>query len=182
MLMGMMLSLSCNGPFVLCSLVLHILPILLLTAVTHALPRSLLSYEARNLATINSIYNLTIFPNQAPIFLGGAAAVPPGLFNANATGRVDPIGNFTGFQDSIEYFFALAPTPASGIGAVISKAEIVEFSSSCSEVAASVVYLETTKVNATGYIEYGQPSATLKQVGAYSLRPRTPQSRPCLQC
>jgi hypothetical protein len=169
MLMGMMLSLFCNRPFVLCSLVL---PILLLTAVTHALPRSLLPYEARNLATLNSIYNLTIFPNQVPIFAGGAAALPPGLFNANATGRVDPLGNFSGFQDSVEYFFALAPTPASGIGAVISNIEIVEFSSSCPEVAASVVYLETAKVN-LGQPDHGQPMATLKQVGAYSLRPRT---------
>jgi hypothetical protein len=59
-----------------------------------------------------SIYNLTIYPDQLPILEQGAAAgVPPGLFNENATGRVDPVGKFTGFEDSIEYFFALAPVP-----------------------------------------------------------------------
>ncbi|KAI9786480.1 MAG: hypothetical protein M1839_006940 [Geoglossum umbratile] len=157
----MMLSLFRNKSFVLPSLILHI--ILLLTAVTHALPRPQLPHEARNLATLRSIYNLTIWPNQLPIFAGGAAGVPQGLFNANASGRVDPVGNFTGFEDSIEYFFALAPTPDSGVRSVITKAEIVEFSSSCPEVAASVVYLETGKMDPAnpGKME---KLATLKQV------------------
>ncbi|KAI9766011.1 MAG: hypothetical protein M1840_007018 [Geoglossum simile] len=155
-----MLSLFCNRPFVLPSLIFHVL---LLSSVTHALPRSLYPHEARNLATLRSIYNLTVFPNQLPIFAAGTAAIPPGLFNANATGRVDPVGNFTSFEDSIEYFFALAPTPGSGVGSVISKAEIVEFSSSCPEVAASVVYLETARVN-PGHPNNGEKLATLKQV------------------
>src|SRR5579862_3399631 len=68
-------------------------------------------FQRRNFKTLESIYNLTIYPNQLPVLEGGAAGVPAGLFNQNATGRVDPVGNFTGFEDSIEYFFALAPVP-----------------------------------------------------------------------
>jgi hypothetical protein len=170
MVMGMMLSLFRNKSFVLPSLILHII---LLTAVTHALPRPQLPHEARNLATVRSIYNLTIWPNQLPIFAGGAAGVPRGLFNANASGRVDPVGNFTGFEDSIEYFFALAPTPDAGVRSVITKAEIVEFSSSCPEVAASVVYLSTGKLDPTNPHKM-EKLATLKQVNTPNLSPRTP--------
>jgi hypothetical protein len=99
-------------------------------------------YEKRNFDTVKSIYELTIYPNQLPILEQGAAGVPPGLFNENATGRVDPVGNFTGFEDSIEYFFALAPVPQTNAAStVITSIQITEFSSACEDVAASVVYL-----------------------------------------
>ncbi|KAJ6451285.1 hypothetical protein C8R45DRAFT_1113619 [Mycena sanguinolenta] len=65
----------------------------------------------RNKATIQKIYDLTIFPSNAQIITEGASAVPGGLFNMNATGRITPVGEFFGFQDSIEYFFGLAPLP-----------------------------------------------------------------------
>jgi hypothetical protein len=120
-------------------------------------------FAQRNLETVRAIYNLTVFPNQLPILGAGAAGVPPGLFNANATGRVDPVGNFSGFEDSIEYFFALAPVPLAPTFTAISRIEITEFSSACEDVAASVVYL-FCHVDNPGSPDHGKELAPLKQV------------------
>ena len=89
--------------------------------------------------------------------------MPPGLFAQNATGRVSPLGNFTGFEDSIEYFFALALVPSPPAYSVFSKATVVEFSSGCPEVAASVAWLET-RVDNANLSTNGQYLSTLKQV------------------
>ncbi|KAH0552933.1 hypothetical protein GP486_006869 [Trichoglossum hirsutum] len=157
----MMRSLFWNKSFALRS---FLILLNLFTATTYALSQPLLPFQQRNLNTLRSIYNLTIYPNQVPILVNGPSAVPPKLFNANAAGRVDPVGNFTGFDDSIEYFFALAPVAQPGSrSVVISGAEIVEFTSSCPEVAASVVYLETKVMNPGGPDD-GQKQSTLKQV------------------
>lgn len=128
-------------------------------------------YERRNFDTVRSIYNLTVYPNQLPILVQGAAGVPPGLFNENATGRVDPVGNFTGFEDSIEYFFALAPVPQANVASTaISRIQITEFSSACPNVAASVVYLFCNVENPSSP-DHGKVLAPLKQVSD-----RTPSS------
>jgi hypothetical protein len=133
-------------------------------------------YEQRNFKTVTSIYNLAIYPNQLPIFEQGAVSVPPGLFNENATGRVDPVGNFTGFEDSIEYFFALAPVPqANSASVAISSIQITEFSSACLEVAASVVYLFCSVVNSNSS-DNGTPLAPLKQVSDKSVFSRCMRS------
>ena len=121
------------------------------------------SYVTRNLNTIQAIYNLTVYPNNVPIISHGATAVPAGLFNSGATGRIDPVGSFTGFKDSVEYFFGLAPLPAPPTYVIISKAEIVEFNSGCPHVASSVVYLECSTYN-PGKPDNGRAQATLKQV------------------
>lgn len=122
-------------------------------------------YAQRNLDTIRKIYNLTVYPNNAPIVAKGAAAVPPGLFNQHATGRVSPVGNFSGFNDSIEYFFALAPTPQAEGGLGIYQADVLEFTSGCPEVAASLVYLRTGHVDEkTGALDTSKPTSTLSQV------------------
>jgi hypothetical protein len=122
-------------------------------------------YAQRNLDTIRKIYNLTVYPNNAPIVEKGAAAVPPGLFSQRATGRVSPVGYFSGFNDSIEYFFALAPTPQAEGGLGFYQADVVEFTSGCPEVAASLVYLRTGHVDAkTGAVDRSKPTSTLSQV------------------
>ncbi|EOD45455.1 hypothetical protein UCRNP2_7827 [Neofusicoccum parvum UCRNP2] len=123
-------------------------------------------FAARNFRTVQSIYNLTVFPNNVPILTKGGAGVPPGLFNANATGRISPVGNFSGFEDSIEYFFGLAPTPQTNqVGLGLFEADVVSFTSGCAEVAASVVYLKGGAVNnETGGLIEGSPVTTLKQV------------------
>jgi hypothetical protein len=122
------------------------------------------NWAQRNLDTITSIYNLTVFPNQLPILEQGAAGVPAGLFNENATGRVDPVGNFTGFDDSIEYFFALAPVPSTNAASTaITSIQITEFSSACPDVAASVVYLYCN-VEDPGSPDNGKALAPLKEV------------------
>lgn len=122
-------------------------------------------YAQRNLDTIRRIYNLTVYPNNVPIVNHGAEAVPPGLFNQDATGRVSPVGNFSGFADSIEYFFALAPTPQISNGVGFYVADVVEFTSGCPEVAASLVYLRTARYNkTTGEIDKSKPTTTLTQV------------------
>lgn len=126
---------------------------------------SLPDYAQRNLNTIRKIYNLTVYPNNAPIVAKGASAVPPGLFNQQATGRVSPVGNFSGFDDSIEYFFALAPTPQAENGLGIYHADVVEFTSGCPEVGASLVYLRTGHVDPkTGKLDTSKPTTTLSQV------------------
>jgi hypothetical protein len=118
----------------------------------------------RNFNTISNIYNLTVYPHQVPIIFGGAAGVPPGLFNQDVVGRVDPVGDFIGFDDSIEYFFALAPLPqGNAVNAAITGYQIAEFSSACRDVAASVVYLYTSIVN-PGSPDNGKPLAPLKQI------------------
>jgi hypothetical protein len=122
------------------------------------------NWEQRNFDTISKIYNLTVYPNQLPILEEGAAGVPAGLFNENATGRVDPVGNFTGFDDSVEYFFALAPVPTTNpASTAISSIQITEFNSACPNVAASVVYLfcEVTDPSGQGL---GTVLAPLKEV------------------
>ncbi|KAI9841627.1 MAG: hypothetical protein M1837_000474 [Sclerophora amabilis] len=116
-----------------------------LVAATHATKPD---YAERNLKTISDIYDITVYPRNVPIIVNGSAAVPPGLFNEKAVGRVSPVGNFSGFEDSIEYFFSLAPVPQSNPrAAAIVKAEVVEFSSACPEVAASLVWLYTGVVD-----------------------------------
>lgn len=122
------------------------------------------SWKQRNLDTITKIYNLTVFPNQLPIIKHGAAGVPPGLFSHDVVGRVDPVGDFVGFEDSIEYFFALAPVPAgNGAFAAITRAQITEFNTACKDVAASVVYLYCNVVD-PGSPNHGKALAPLKQV------------------
>ncbi|KAF7309266.1 Secreted protein [Mycena indigotica] len=132
------------------SMLPHILPLLQLSALF--LPayghRGPPAWYTRNKNTIQTIYNLTIYPANAVIITQGAAAVPPGLFATNATGRVAPVGEFDGFQDSIEYFWGLAPLP--NTGGVIVSATLQEFTSGCPEVAASTVYLRINSVNDDG--------------------------------
>ena len=102
----------------------------------------------------------------------GSTAVPPGLFNEKATGRITPLGNFTGFVDSIEYFFGLVPTPDPPAYLAISAADVVSFTSGCAEVAASVVYL-TISVYNPGAPNHGQFRTKLKQVSFHPTH-RTP--------
>jgi hypothetical protein len=117
---------------------------------------------------------VTVYPNNAAIIFGGDAAVPKGLFNTNATGRVTPVGEFVGFQDSIEYFWGLAPLP-SGVppNGVISSATLTDFTSGCAQVAASTVYLTVSTLNADN--STGPYISTLKQARALS----TLLSDPC---
>jgi hypothetical protein len=136
---------------------------------TWSLSRERKHWEQRNLDTITSIYNLTIYPNQLPVLNQGAAGVPPGLFNKQATGRVDPVGNFTGFNDSIEYFFALAPVPQMSLASTaISRIQITEFSSACPDIAASVVYLFCNEKNLSS-LDNERSLAPLKEVSNKSI-------------
>lgn len=88
------------------------------------------------------------------------------LFDPGAKGRISPLGNFTGALDSIEYFYGLAPSPQTNpAGAAIFEAEVVEFTSGCPEVAASLVYLKAGPVNnVTGEFIAGSNVTILKQV------------------
>ncbi|KAJ7061660.1 hypothetical protein C8F01DRAFT_1286492 [Mycena amicta] len=108
------------------------------------------NWHHRNRDTIQKIYDR-------------AGAVPHGLFNVNASGRVAPVGQFVGFQDSIEYFWGLAPIPT-GVApnGVFSKATLVEFTSGCPSVAASSVYLQVNTLNPDN--STGAYITTFKQV------------------
>ncbi|KAI9778911.1 MAG: hypothetical protein M1816_003871 [Peltula sp. TS41687] len=121
-------------------------------------------FAARNYDTIQKIYNLTLYPAQLPILTGGGKAVPPGLFDAGARGRISPVGNFTDFEDTIEYFWGLAPVPVPNNpqSIVFTRAELVAFQSDCPEVASSIAYLHTGyyKPNST---EPAEDISVLKQ-------------------
>lgn len=121
------------------------------------------SFQQRNLNTITAIYQRNVYPTSLEFIVNGSSSVPKGLFNANVSGRITPIGNFTGFQDSVEYFFALAPIPQPPLYYGFSKIQIVEFSSQCPGVAASVVYITESVIN-PGAANDGQKVTTLKQV------------------
>ncbi|KAK5003169.1 hypothetical protein LTR60_006900 [Cryomyces antarcticus] len=150
-----------------CSKVIHLFTILLGLAIirvhghiSRSYPKH--AYHARNLNTIQSIYNRTVYPTNLVFLANGSASVPAGLFNENATGRITPVGNFSGFEDSVEYFFALAPAARPPTYAAFVKAEIVEFVSECPEVAASTVYFRTQSVH-PGAPDDGRYITTLKQ-------------------
>ncbi|KAH9826329.1 Secreted protein [Teratosphaeria destructans] len=121
-------------------------------------------WSKRNLNTIQRIYNLTIYPANAQIVATGASAVPAGLFNEDATGRISPLGNFSKFTDSIEYFFGLAPTPQTSAGVGFYAADIVAYTSGCPDVATSVVYLRSGQVSENGTLDRTKPTTTLSQV------------------
>jgi hypothetical protein len=121
-------------------------------------------YAKRNYITLSRIYNHTVYPNQLPLLNQNSTADLTGLFDPNIVGRVDPVGNFTGFEDSVEYFFALAPVPSmSPTFAAVSSYRLTEFVSACPEVAASTVYLFTSVVNPASP-NNGMSLAPLKQV------------------
>ncbi|MCJ1250181.1 hypothetical protein MMC30_007407 [Trapelia coarctata] len=121
-------------------------------------------WQSRNLKTISKIYNLNVYPNNVGLFANGTESIPAGLFNEKATGRIDPVGTFTGFQDSAEYFFGLAPVAhASPTNGVFTSAEVVQFQSECPEVASSTVYF-TSRAYDPGQPDDGKFLAILKQV------------------
>ncbi|KAF3909186.1 hypothetical protein ABW20_dc0100894 [Dactylellina cionopaga] len=129
-------------------------------------------YRDRNFNTLHKIYNLTIFPNQVPIITFGGSAVPDGLFADHASGRISPVGNFTDFEDSIEYFFALPPLPISNKNyAAFTHFELAQFSSECPEVASSTVYLYANVVNETNP-DNGKLISILKQTGFWRFNER----------
>lgn len=59
------------------------------------------SYKERNLNTIKAIYDRNVYPTNLDFIQNGASSVPPGLFSANASGRISPVGNFTSFEDTV---------------------------------------------------------------------------------
>ncbi|KAL9611113.1 MAG: hypothetical protein Q9167_004217 [Letrouitia subvulpina] len=119
-------------------------------------------FEKRNFDTIEKIYGLTLYPQNVVLSAKGSSAVPKGLFNQNATGRITPIGNFTGFDDSTEYFYAITPRGQPPSGAGFSKFEIVSFVTGCPQVAATTAYFTATVVDPTAE-NFGQYLTTLKQ-------------------
>ena len=89
----------------------------------------------------------------------------PGLFNPSAVGRVSPLGNFTGDKDAAEYFFALPPVPSELNGNLaFYKAEVVHYTSSCDEIASSVVYFSAGEVDPKTGRFLGGKTTILKQV------------------
>lgn len=153
-------------PILLCLLSIH-------SALTAKLPSSNLksdpaerrqvSFQQRNLNTITKIYERSIYPNNLAFVTNGPSSVPAGLFNENASGRITPLGNFTGFNDSTEYFFALAPVPQPPSYIGFSDAKVVSFQSQCANVASSIVYFTSSVINPNATND-GEVVSKLKQV------------------
>jgi len=133
------------------------------TSTTLAYDKDDHSYQKRNFDTVSKIYNLTVYPSNLAFVANGSASLPSGLFAANATGRITPVGNFSGFDDSTEYFFALAPIPLPPVYGAFTKAQVVEFTSGCPNIAASTVYFTNSVVNPNS-TDNGKYLTTLKQV------------------
>lgn len=121
------------------------------------------NFQQRNLDTITNIYNRNLYPTNLQFIADSSQSVITGLFNENATGRISPLGNFTGFAESTEYFFALAPIPRPPNYIALTKAQVVSFQSQCANVASSVVYFTGTVVNPNA-TNNGAFFSTLKQV------------------
>ncbi|MCJ1269838.1 hypothetical protein MMC22_009731 [Lobaria immixta] len=120
-------------------------------------------FAERNLDTISKIYNRTTYPTLLEFIANRSASVPSGLFNANAKGRITPVGNFTGFDDSTEYFFALSPVPVAPSYLTFLSATITHFTSGCPEIASSVVHFRNGVFH-PGSPDDGKYVTTLKQV------------------
>lgn len=103
------------------------------------------NWPIRNFNTVSSVYNLTVFPKNLPLFLNQTDIGLP-FFDVNVKGRVTPLGDFSGYEDSIEYFWGLAPVPIEPSTAAISKAVVTHFTSGCPEVASSTVEFTVTHV------------------------------------
>lgn len=149
---------------------LRILVLFICTALTTCVSNSALGphipqvdFQQRNLDTITKIYNRNLYPTNLQFIANGSQPVLTGLFNENATGRISPLGNFTGFAESTEYFFALAPIPRPPNYIALTKAQIVSFQSQCANVASSVVYFTSTVVNPNA-TNNGAFFSALKQV------------------
>ena len=119
------------------------------------------AFQRRNLATIQKVYSLNLYPTNLA-FLDNQT-VPPGLFDEHASGRITPLGNFTDFAESTEYFFGLSLTPEDPDNLAFTKVEVVEYQSSCAEVASSVAWLYLGVYN-PGAANHGQVVSVLKQV------------------
>lgn len=118
------------------------------------------NWSIRNYNTVSSVYNLTVYPRNLPLFLNQTDIGLP-FFDANVTGRVTPLGDFSGYEESIEYFWGLAPVPIPPSTAAISKAVLTHFTSGCPGVASSTV--EFTVTNVVGPLN-GTVITKLKQV------------------
>lgn len=130
---------------------------------TYSIPAPTYLQALTSFHSIRAIYDQVLYPANIPILEHGASAVPAGLFNANATGRVSPLGNFTSFADSIEYFFALNPAPSAPYYSAFTNVTVADFSSGCPRVAASVAYL-TQRVWHPDAPDDGDYVVTVKQV------------------
>ncbi|KAF3917661.1 hypothetical protein AA313_de0208111 [Arthrobotrys entomopaga] len=131
------------------------------------IPRSAPSYYARNLNTITSIYQFTVYPNQLPIIDQATQETIPqlsSLFSPTVAGRIQDVGNFTDFRTSIEYFFGLAPQPRAPLYAGFSSIDITQFSSDCPSVAASTVVFTISAWDPTQKT-WGNVITYLKQSG-----------------
>lgn len=95
-------------------------------------------FQERNFNTIQSIYNLTVFPKNMFIFANKTDIGLP-FFHEDVNGRVGLVGNFSGYEDNIEYFWGLAPIPLGDNPMAFTKATITQFTSGCPEIAASTV-------------------------------------------
>ena len=128
------------------------------------------NYQQRNLETITKIYERNVYPTNLQFIANGPKSVPSGLFNENATGRITPLGNFTGFNDSTEYFFALSPIPSPPNYIGMSKIQVVSFQSQCAQFASSITYFTISVINPNA-TNNGQFISNLKQVFPSSLFP-----------
>ena len=137
-------------------------PLISILSLSHLFtPTASTGFHRRNLATIRSIYAQNVYPISLAFIHN--QTLPPGLFDEKATGRITPLGNFTGFAESTEYFFALNPVPEAPLYQAFTKAEVVAFQSSCAAVATSVVWL-TLGVYNPGAADHLKDISVLKQV------------------
>jgi hypothetical protein len=84
------------------------------------------------------------------------------------SGRVGPVGNFSGYEDNIEYFWGLAPIPLGDTPSAFTQADVTQFTSGCPEVAASTVEF---RMGFTDGPDDGKRIGTLKETAFWRFGP-----------
>ncbi|QDS71543.1 hypothetical protein FKW77_005418 [Venturia effusa] len=125
------------------------------------------NFQKRNFNTIQSVYNLTVFPKNLFIFANKTEIGHP-FFDQKVSGRVGPVGNFSGYEDNIEYFWGLAPIPLGDTPSAFTKATVTQFTSGCPEVAASTVEF---RMGFTDGPDDGKKIAVLKETAFWKFGP-----------
>eukprot|EP01114_Cavostelium_apophysatum_P007875 TRINITY_DN20084_c0_g1_i1.p1 TRINITY_DN20084_c0_g1~~TRINITY_DN20084_c0_g1_i1.p1 ORF type:complete len:312 (-),score=49.25 TRINITY_DN20084_c0_g1_i1:53-988(-) len=101
---------------------------------------------AHQKAVITQLYSQLVYP--MPLYIMQNPALSQVLFASNVRGRITPVGVFSDFEGTLEYFYALAAAPGGSVESV----KFIELFSSGDRVAVRVdILFNTTTVSGPQY-------------------------------